>query len=55
MKPSAIALYTDSFKCYRPILDLPPANTEVVYCELSEAEKDFYEALFRRSKVQPLV
>jgi len=36
---------------YRPILNLPPANIEVKYCDLSEAEKDFYEALFRRSKV----
>ena len=35
----------------RPILNLPPANIEVKYCDLSEAEKDFYEALFRRSKV----
>ncbi|XP_078157224.1 DNA/RNA helicase protein isoform X3 [Carex rostrata] len=39
-------------KAGRPILDLPPANTEVVYCELSKAEKDFYEALFHRSKVK---
>jgi len=37
---------------YRPILNLPPANIEVKYCDLSEAEKDFYEALFRRSKVK---
>ncbi|CAL4887581.1 unnamed protein product [Urochloa decumbens] len=36
----------------RPILNLPPANIEVKYCDLSEAEKDFYEALFRRSKVK---
>ncbi|KAJ3675073.1 hypothetical protein LUZ60_004115 [Juncus effusus] len=36
----------------RPILTLPPANTQVIYCELSEAEKDFYEALFKRSKVK---
>ncbi|XP_073007051.1 DNA repair protein RAD5A isoform X1 [Typha latifolia] len=36
----------------RPILILPPANIEVLYCELSESEKDFYEALFRRSKVK---
>ncbi|PWZ25535.1 hypothetical protein Zm00014a_040375 [Zea mays] len=36
----------------RPILNLPPANIEVKYCVLSEAEKDFYEALFRRSKVK---
>ncbi|KAJ1279353.1 hypothetical protein BS78_04G149100 [Paspalum vaginatum] len=36
----------------RPILNLPPANIEVKYCVLSEAEKDFYEALFKRSKVK---
>ncbi|KAL5212909.1 hypothetical protein ABZP36_023756 [Zizania latifolia] len=36
----------------RPILILPPANIEVKYCDLSEAEKDFYDALFRRSKVK---
>ncbi|XP_010912213.1 DNA repair protein RAD5A isoform X2 [Elaeis guineensis] len=36
----------------RPILVLPPANVEVHYCEMSAAEKDFYEALFRRSKVK---
>ncbi|CAN6272882.1 unnamed protein product [Urochloa humidicola] len=36
----------------RPILNLPPANIEVKYCDLSKAEKDFYEALFRRSKVK---
>lgn len=31
---------------------LPPAQVEVLYCELSAAEKDFYEALFKRSKVE---
>ncbi|XP_028097411.1 DNA repair protein RAD5A isoform X1 [Camellia sinensis] len=36
----------------RPILILPPADVQVIYCELTEAEKDFYEALFRRSKVK---
>lgn len=36
----------------RPILTLPPANIEVKYCDLSESEQDFYEALFRRSKVK---
>ncbi|KAG1330981.1 DNA repair protein RAD5A [Cocos nucifera] len=36
----------------RPILVLPPANVEVHYCKMSAAEKDFYEALFRRSKVK---
>ncbi|KAJ7981104.1 DNA/RNA helicase protein [Quillaja saponaria] len=36
----------------RPILVLPPADIQVIYCELSEAEKDFYEALFKRSKVK---
>lgn len=37
--------------CFRPILVLPPAHIEVVECEQSEQERDFYEALFRRSKV----
>ncbi|GLT82070.1 hypothetical protein SLE2022_004830 [Rubroshorea leprosula] len=36
----------------RPILVLPPVDTQVIYCELSEAEKDFYEALFKKSKVK---
>ncbi|KAL5709627.1 DNA repair protein rad5a [Ranunculus cassubicifolius] len=36
----------------RPILVLPPADIKVIYCELTEAEKDFYEALFKRSKVK---
>lgn len=36
----------------RPILVLPPAKIQVVYCELTEAEKDFYEALFKKSKVK---
>lgn len=36
----------------RPILILPPADIQVIYCDLTEAEKDFYEALFSRSKVK---
>lgn len=36
---------------FSPILVLPPAHIEVVECEQSEHERDFYEALFRRSKV----
>ncbi|CAI0398124.1 unnamed protein product [Linum tenue] len=36
----------------RPIIDLPPADIQVTYCELTETEKDFYDALFRRSKVK---
>uniref|UniRef100_A0A2P2JEJ3 SWI/SNF-related matrix-associated actin-dependent regulator of chromatin subfamily A member 3-like 2 n=1 Tax=Rhizophora mucronata TaxID=61149 RepID=A0A2P2JEJ3_RHIMU len=36
----------------RPILVLPPAKIQVIYCELTEAERDFYEALYRRSKVK---
>ncbi|WRX32263.1 SNF2 [Theobroma cacao] len=36
----------------KPILVLPPADIQVIYCELTEAEKDFYEALFKRSKVK---
>ncbi|CAD6264139.1 unnamed protein product [Miscanthus lutarioriparius] len=39
-------------KIGNPILVLPPAHIEVVECEQSEHERDFYEALFRRSKVQ---
>ncbi|KAJ6817439.1 putative SWI/SNF-related matrix-associated actin-dependent regulator of chromatin subfamily A member 3-like 2 [Iris pallida] len=36
----------------RPILVLPPADIQVIYCEMTAAEKDFYEALFKRSKVK---
>ncbi|KAF6150384.1 hypothetical protein GIB67_034083 [Kingdonia uniflora] len=36
----------------KPILVLPPADVAVIYCQLSDAEKDFYEALFKRSKVK---
>ncbi|KAK1383076.1 putative SWI/SNF-related matrix-associated actin-dependent regulator of chromatin subfamily A member 3-like 2 [Heracleum sosnowskyi] len=36
----------------RPILVLPPADTKVIYCAFTEAEKDFYDALFKRSKVK---
>ncbi|KAL6839781.1 hypothetical protein ACP4OV_030469 [Aristida adscensionis] len=39
-------------KMGNPILVLPPAHIEVVECVQSEPERDFYEALFRRSKVQ---
>ncbi|KAI3700742.1 hypothetical protein L2E82_45380 [Cichorium intybus] len=34
----------------RPILVLPPTDIQVVECEQSEAERDFYDALFKRSK-----
>lgn len=36
----------------RPILVLPPADTKVIYCAFTETEKDFYDALFKRSKVK---
>nr|DAD19846.1 TPA_asm: hypothetical protein HUJ06_021309 [Nelumbo nucifera] len=36
----------------RPILVLPPVDIKTIECEQSEAERDFYEALFKRSKVQ---
>ncbi|CAK9134605.1 unnamed protein product [Ilex paraguariensis] len=36
----------------RPILVLPPTDIQVIDCEQTEAEHDFYDALFRRSKVQ---
>ncbi|KAG8064093.1 hypothetical protein GUJ93_ZPchr0004g39654 [Zizania palustris] len=39
-------------KMGNPILVLPPAHVDVVECEQSEDERDFYEALFNRSKVQ---
>ncbi|CAK9174744.1 unnamed protein product [Ilex paraguariensis] len=35
-----------------PILVLPPTDIQVIDCEQTEAEHDFYDALFRRSKVQ---
>ncbi|XP_057457141.1 DNA repair protein RAD5A isoform X2 [Lotus japonicus] len=36
----------------KPILVLPPADMQIIYCEPTDAEKDFYEALFKRSKVK---
>ncbi|KAH7680561.1 DNA helicase protein [Dioscorea alata] len=36
----------------KPILVLPPADIQVIYCELTTAEQDFYQALFRKSKVK---
>ncbi|KAI8561032.1 hypothetical protein RHMOL_Rhmol04G0304300 [Rhododendron molle] len=36
----------------RPILTLPPTDIQIIECEQSEAEHDFYSALFKRSKVQ---
>ncbi|ONK56914.1 uncharacterized protein A4U43_C10F14580 [Asparagus officinalis] len=36
----------------RPIIVLPPARVEIIYCEMTAAEKDFYDALFKRSKVK---
>ncbi|KAI5059598.1 hypothetical protein GOP47_0025917 [Adiantum capillus-veneris] len=36
----------------RPILELPPSEASVVNCEFSEAERDFYDALYKKSKVK---
>ncbi|KAJ4828299.1 DNA repair protein rad5b [Turnera subulata] len=36
----------------RPILSLPPTDVQIIECEQTEAEHDFYDALFKRSKVQ---
>ncbi|KAG2722109.1 hypothetical protein I3760_02G114900 [Carya illinoinensis] len=36
----------------RPILVLPPTDIQIIECKQSEAEHDFYDALFKRSKVQ---
>lgn len=44
-----------SCKCeIRPILVLPPADIQMIECEQSEAEHDFYDALFKRSKVSSI-
>ncbi|XP_050373308.1 DNA repair protein RAD5B [Argentina anserina] len=39
-------------KVGRPILVLPPTDIQTIECEQSDAEHDFYNALWRRSKVQ---
>eukprot|EP00899_Mesostigma_viride_P016352 jgi/Mesvir1/24718/Mv21990-RA.5 len=36
----------------RPILVLPPAKMEVIELDFTEAERDFYSALYQRSKVK---
>ncbi|GBG80826.1 hypothetical protein CBR_g31382 [Chara braunii] len=36
----------------RPILVLPPSHTKVIECELTDAERDFYDALYKKSKVK---
>ncbi|KAL8142787.1 LOW QUALITY PROTEIN: hypothetical protein V2J09_015819 [Rumex salicifolius] len=36
----------------RLILELPPTDIQTIVCKQSEAEKDFYMALFKSSKVQ---
>ncbi|XP_019174441.1 PREDICTED: putative SWI/SNF-related matrix-associated actin-dependent regulator of chromatin subfamily A member 3-like 3 isoform X2 [Ipomoea nil] len=38
----------------RPILILPPTYIQVIECEQSEAERDFYDALYKKCKVQKL-
>ncbi|KAK4482804.1 hypothetical protein RD792_009974 [Penstemon davidsonii] len=36
----------------RPILVLPPTDIKTIECDKSELENEFYDALFRKSKVQ---
>ncbi|KAG0491573.1 hypothetical protein HPP92_004971 [Vanilla planifolia] len=36
----------------KPIILLPPAHVGVVVCQQSEEERDFYDALFRKSKIK---
>ncbi|KAK6914069.1 Zinc finger, C3HC4 RING-type [Dillenia turbinata] len=36
----------------RPMLALPPTDIKSIECEQSEAERDFHDALLKRSKVQ---
>ncbi|MQM01883.1 hypothetical protein Taro_034643 [Colocasia esculenta] len=38
--------------CFRPILVLPPIDIQMIECEQSEAERLFYDILFRKSKVK---
>ncbi|KAL5994539.1 hypothetical protein ACLOJK_024592 [Asimina triloba] len=38
----------------RPILVLPPIDIQLVECEQSEEERDFYDALFQKSKYADL-
>lgn len=49
--PMLVAIFFILLFGCRPILVLPPADIQVIYCELTEPEKDFYDALFKRSKV----
>lgn len=37
------------------ILELPPTDVQVIECEQSEEERDFYTALFKRSKVSVII
>lgn len=37
----------------RPILTLPPVHRRIVECEFSREERDFYDALHRKSKASP--
>ncbi|XP_024534461.1 DNA repair protein RAD5A isoform X2 [Selaginella moellendorffii] len=53
LKPLMLRRTKDSTdKEGRPILVLPPAQCEVIECNLSESERDFYDALYHRSKVK---
>lgn len=40
---------------FRPILILPPTDIQMIECEQSESERDFYNALFERSKVSCVI
>ncbi|KAH9324867.1 hypothetical protein KI387_005045 [Taxus chinensis] len=53
LKPLMLRRTKDSTdKDGRPILVLPPTDVQVIECGLSEAENDFYNALYKRSKVK---
>ena len=36
----------------KPIVELPPKHVDIEYVELSAAERDFYDAVYRRSKLR---
>ncbi|KAJ4968793.1 hypothetical protein NE237_015494 [Protea cynaroides] len=53
LKPLMLRRTKESKDKYgRPILVLPPVEIKTIVCVQSEVERDFYDALFQRSKVQ---
>ncbi|KAE8731199.1 SWI/SNF-related matrix-associated actin-dependent regulator of chromatin subfamily A member [Hibiscus syriacus] len=49
--PTGLKLIKAILRLLTPILVLPPTDIQTIECEQSEAERDFYDPLFKRSKV----